>query len=615
MHRCFVFSLLFLICAKAVAGGEQYFMFPIKTKNALSITATMGELRTNHYHGGIDVRTDYATGLPLYACADGYISRIQVNPSSYGNMLQIRHPNGLSTLYAHMDRFSPEIHGYAIAEMTKYNINECDLAPDSSAIHVCRGDVIGYSGNTGASAGPHLHFEIRDTSFFVMNPFKFGFKELIDTYNPYFSGLAIAPFGLQSTVANGSGRQEIKVVSAGGNNYKIGKTIEVAGRFGLEILARDRINNGTTRTGITCIELKVDGKEVYCKNLERLSLERNSDINMHMNYERFLATGQKYQRCYDNESSSFDPSKRTLGLQELPPGEHEIEIAVYDAYLNFATLRFKIRSKKFDASEMIFSPLDFAKPKVMQDVITIATKAGEVLSAYQNGEVITPKPTILGKNGALYRISLRPAMYDSIAVGKKVYNLSGYAIGKAGSGCQITNGLGQFTFNSESLFQELAINFAMEDSQLKIGNPSQPLKGKYRAKIQLPPGIMRTEKYAAFLHLGRRYVYQPTEVAGRVISFESKYFGSFAIAADSTPPRVRLIKSNASGIRAILADNLSGVRSYEARSDGKWLVLHYDKKNAVLWSDELSWARLKPNKVFLTVTDNCGNRTEVIANI
>ena len=164
---------------------ENPYMFPIKPGQQNYLSGTMGELRGAHFHGGIDIKTGGATGLKIYAAADGYISRIKVDGGGYGNALYIAHPQlGTTTVYGHLKKFNKEISEFVLNEQYKRKRFAIDLYPENDQFQVKKGDIMAFSGNSGGSAGPHLHFEIRDQYQRPTNPLNNQIAEIRDNISP-----------------------------------------------------------------------------------------------------------------------------------------------------------------------------------------------------------------------------------------------------------------------------------------------------------------------------------------------------------------------------------------------------------------------------------------------
>lgn len=173
----FILLLLFLVAnSSSDSYPDDYFRSPVK--HGLRLSGTFGELRSNHFHAGIDIKSSRgAVGDAIVAAADGYISRIQENAGGYGKALYITHPNGFTTVYCHLRDYTPTINEYVKSEQYARQTFALNLFPQPNQFPVKKGEKIGELGNTGSSGGPHLHFEIRDTETEeAINPLLFGFN-------------------------------------------------------------------------------------------------------------------------------------------------------------------------------------------------------------------------------------------------------------------------------------------------------------------------------------------------------------------------------------------------------------------------------------------------------
>jgi len=201
MMKKFITIIIIIITPlllKAQQYPQNYFASPVNSKILLS--GTFAELRTNHFHSGIDIKTQFASDKTLYAVADGYVSRIKVFPDGYGYALYITHPNGYVSVYAHLQKYSKEIQEYVKKRQYELKSFQLDIFPTSNELKITKGSIIGYSGNTGSSFGAHLHFEIRDSKTEMpINPLFFGY-DVKDSIRPKIKHLKIYPASSLSLV-------------------------------------------------------------------------------------------------------------------------------------------------------------------------------------------------------------------------------------------------------------------------------------------------------------------------------------------------------------------------------------------------------------------------------
>ena len=189
LFRIIIFSILFHSDLTDIPKDKSIFIPPLKIPELLS--ANFGELRIDHFHSGLDIKTQGVTGKEVVAAADGYIYRISVSPVGFGNAIYIRHPSGYSTVYGHLEGFRPEIENWVKTQQYDKKSFQITLYPAKDQFPVRQGEVIAYSGNSGGSAGPHLHFEIRKSDDEKpVNPLLFDFG-MVDNIKPVIEKLAI----------------------------------------------------------------------------------------------------------------------------------------------------------------------------------------------------------------------------------------------------------------------------------------------------------------------------------------------------------------------------------------------------------------------------------------
>ncbi len=261
------------------------FSFESPVNIPLEIVANYGELRNNHFHNGLDIRTQGKIGLPLFTIDDGYISRIKIAPRSYGNVLYVTHKNNITSMYAHCTKFNDSIQNYIEAIQQKTQQFEQDIFLKENEIQVSKKQLIAYSGNTGSSQAPHLHFELHNsTNGNVLNPFLYGIA-IPDAVAPIIKSIFLTPMDTQSKVNNLSSLKRIITLGKNGN-YKPSKLekYEVKGKLGIGIDVIDQHNKGGNADNIYGIKLFVDN-ELYCQiEHDEMPFDHNRYINSYCNY-------------------------------------------------------------------------------------------------------------------------------------------------------------------------------------------------------------------------------------------------------------------------------------------------------------------------------------------
>ncbi len=332
------------------ANPAQSFTPPLDIPMVLS--GTFGELRSGHFHAGIDIKTQGKTGKTVYVTRKGYISRVKVQSGGYGKAIYISHPGGYTSVYAHLDSFFPDLHNYVTEQQYKQQTHEIDIYLSENKFPVRQGEIIGISGNSGRSGGPHLHFEIRKTNGQIpVNPLKFGF-DIEDRIKPVLYKFAVYPLGKNSRVNQKHGKLIMPVVRNNGNYTIPQDPVNVSGKagFGLEVF--DYLNGAPNPCGIYSIKLFIDNIPYYAHRIDQIGFHETRYINSHIDYEEKLKTNAKIQKLFldpnnclgiydvDNHLGIFDFSDDTI---------HSVHIIVKDFYDNETAIEFKIKSTPFNS--------------------------------------------------------------------------------------------------------------------------------------------------------------------------------------------------------------------------------------------------------------------------
>lgn len=333
---------------------QGYFAWPLKLK--VGMVANFGELRPNHYHMGLDIRTDQKVNIPVYAAADGYIAKVKIEPFGFGRCIYINHPNGFTTLYAHLNDFYPELEKYIKQQqysMEKWNVF-LDIPP--TLFPVKKGDFIAYSGNTGGSQGPHVHFEIRDTKTDkVVNPLLFGLP-VEDNVAPVVLRLAVYDRNL-STYEQTPKIYPLKKVN--GVYQPAGGAIEVnTDRVSFAISAYDCFTGSHNPNGIFSATLFDNDKAICGFQMNNISYDETRYLNAHIDYTTRSRGGPFLQHLsklpgYKDGIYACTPGNDgviKLGVEE----SHNIRISVDDVYNNSSEVAFTVKSnQRFTANIMI----------------------------------------------------------------------------------------------------------------------------------------------------------------------------------------------------------------------------------------------------------------------
>ena len=298
-----IFPLIF-ICLSSISYAQDniptdYFEDPLQVP--LFLAGSFGELRSNHFHSGLDIKTQQRTGLAVVAAADGFVSRINVSNFGYGKALYIQHPNGYTTVYGHLQNFSPEIEAYIKKLQYKKESYEVEVFPSAEELRVSKGELVANSGNTGGSGGPHLHFEIRDGQQRPMNPLMFGI-DIKDTRAPLVKGLYVYPLGEEAHVNGSSKMQKLNLIPQNDGSYAVPK-IDACGTIGFGINAVDQMDGEPNQNGVYLIATNVNGEQIFQANFQRFSFAETRHLNKLIDYGYYAKNSSRIQKLFVEPSN------------------------------------------------------------------------------------------------------------------------------------------------------------------------------------------------------------------------------------------------------------------------------------------------------------------------
>jgi hypothetical protein len=372
-HFINIFYLIFTAYTQAQSG----FIFPLKGKALLN--GNYGEVRPNHFHAGIDFRTNGSNHLPIYAVADGYVSRIKVSTSGYGNVLYITHPNGLVSVYGHEYAFNDKIKAYTEGAREIAEVFEIELFPKPNELPVKQGDIIGFTGNTGSSEGPHLHFEIRNEKTETpLNPLRF--LKVEDVVAPKIKAVALYK-GCQVEKILSIPKRTDSLVT----NYPLGLGIEC---FDYE-QAQGNKNN------IYEAEIYIDGKLYYRHILDSIAFDLARYVNTYADYDAKRQRHITIQKLFKDKNNDLPIYKmiHDRGYLSFPDNAfHQVQIVVYDFYRQKDEVSFYLKtnipSASLDAYNKLQDCLQAYKTSTGDYSIELASKAlyrdAQLFTSYQN---------------------------------------------------------------------------------------------------------------------------------------------------------------------------------------------------------------------------------------
>ena len=338
LSACFQISI-------AQEYDQSYFVAPVK--HGIRLSGSFAELRTNHFHMGIDIKSSNGrSGDDIVAAADGYISRINVDPSGYGNALYIDHDNGYTSVYAHLSAFNDTLANYIKSKQYESTSFQQRLYPDS-LFFVKKGETIAFMGNSGRSFGPHLHFEIRETkSETPVNPFLFGIKPT-DKRHPVFKSIK---FYRSDSSSVHEQLLELPIKNKGTGLFEIDSTlVELPGEYAsFAVDIYDQMDGAYNRNGVYLMKVMIDKKVVHGFRMDKVSYEESHFINALIDFEEKQKSKRQFTNCFTHPVDKLPIYKHKAernGIVKLhPTKEKNVEIELQDFDGNISTLAFKLKA-------------------------------------------------------------------------------------------------------------------------------------------------------------------------------------------------------------------------------------------------------------------------------
>ncbi|KIO76688.1 peptidase M23 [Pedobacter lusitanus] len=520
-----------------------------------ALAGSFGELRGNHFHSGIDFRTNQREGYPVHAIADGYVSRMRVQNSGFGLALYIVHPNGYTSVYGHLSRFAPKIAEAVKTLEYQKKTFELDEFPAADLFPVHKGDVIAYSGNRGSSGGPHLHFEIRDSKTEnTINPQLFGIQ-IPDNIPPVI--YALYQYKLNKKPFNEYTPKTLIPVTGAAGKYTLGKAgpLIISGETGFGITTTDRHNGASGINGVYSIELEVDGKTIYTSSLEKFAFENSKAINSHVDYPALITSRRSIQKSFTDPGNPLQIYSNLVnnGRIELKDQQvHELKYIVTDAKGNKSILPFTVKS---DGQTVI------STPDQPDGVPCFYNKENEFSAA--GVKVVLPKGTLYNDFNLVYKVKPEPAK----GAYSPVY--------------QIHNNLTPLHVGFDLWIKADASLGALKDKAVIVSTSGASQGGVYdNGYVKATP----------------------------------RNFGSFYITIDTIPPTIIPVniaagKNMAGTVKMIfkIRDNLSGIKSFNGYIDGNWVLMEFDTKTATLWHSFDERTSSGQHQLKLVVEDLKGN--------
>ena len=599
------FLILILINISLFESYSQEILFPVNPNNQNFLSGNLGELRGDHFHMGIDIKTFGRINEPIYAANDGYVERIFISGTGYGKALYLKHGNGTKTVYAHLNKFNKEIDIYTTDYQYRNKKFKANLFP-GKRFYYKRGELIGYSGNSGSSGGPHLHFELRDSLDNVYDPLKYKFSEIKDNRRPIINKIAFKTLNIESRVNNEFGIQNLNILD---KSTLKNNSFQANGKIGISILTYDKLDGYENKVGIKKIRLFVNDTLIIDNEINFLSYSETKNVKRYIEYDIFKKNRQQFIKTYQDDGNKLNFHQNINdGIINVFKNENKkIKIEVFDSFDNTESYTFYLKSK-YKKNDLLESINLFENNYYNIDntlIIRSNIDNRDSVEFKENNDINLLEYSFIDDNYKYYLVDLRKNLPSKFILDDSEINLNFLNPVYKDKDYKYENDDFEIFISKSTVFDTLYFQFFRDDG-FNFKN-SHPIKGNINITFKTNSDYDKIKSKVYSMNGDK-----PSYIGGRWteknVSFSTTSLTNFKILVDTIKPEIKPITINQERISFIIDDDLSGIKSYEASIDDEWILFEYDNKNKIIISKKKDSNKPFKGNFVLVVTDNAENK-------
>ncbi len=566
MKKRFFFVAVLVMAAFGLVAQESFPQYASPLDIPIYLSATFAEIRPNHVHAGLDIKTQGVEGKKVYAIADGYISRIGVSPYGYGNVLYITHYDGYTSVYAHLQRFSDVVAKYVKDYQYKHKKYASQIYPEKDKFPIKKGDLIAYAGNSGSSGGPHLHFEIRHTaSEKPVNPMYFGYK-IEDKVKPLIQGVSVYPLGDESTLEGGIKPMYFSVTNDNGKySLKDREIVHGNGEISFGICTYDQVGTSPNKNGPYLYELYLDDELAFQVECDSFSYSEPRYVNSLLDYRHYKQKKSSYVRTETDPFNKLQMISKRNGTVTIRGGDTvNVRFKISDYAGNSSSIQFKLVGT---------APVAVERPARRRSEYFV--KADGSLNSHIEIEDFS----VTLEKGTLFRDEWVPTgQRDEKGCCSRIYR-----------------------FGTEEMTTFKNYTVSIRPNEKWANHP---------------------RKYIAYIDGSGKVSSLGGKMKNGCMEVETRNMGEFTIKIDSVAPTVKTSNfkdgqsvKDLKSLRFKITDDMTGIETYDIYLDDVWVLGKYDAKNALLYYEFDEKMKAGTNNVKVVVTDGVGNKKTLNAKV